>query len=826
MSFISNKLSAHYQETLARAQFLADKNKESHITPQHIFLSLTQQKGSLAAEILNKIDLPSKQEEKNSGDSENLKNKEMIFSPAAKKIIEKSVLLAAQANHKYVGTEHLLLSILDSNLLEIDNIFKNSNIKKNDLVKHLKIVMKNTSRFPDISEALSLIQEMSANEKEKQTNKKNKNNILDYFGTELTNAKIQNNLDPVIGRDQEITRIIQILSRRTKNNPVLLGEPGVGKTAIIDGLAKKIVQGDVPDILIGKKIYSLDLPLLISGTVYRGEFEARLRQVIDEVKKSPEIILFIDEIHNIIGAGSVQGSMDAANILKPALARGEIRCIGATTFEDFKKHIEPDPALVRRFQPVLIKEPSTEESIQILKGLKKTYEKHHGVLISDEAIISAVLLSDRYLPEKFLPDKAIDLIDETAAKIKIRYKKNDHSREISSLKNKIAEKEENKIEAVRLERFSDALNLKEEINELLNEQRKLENKRTETATTWLGEVSEKDIKKIIEEMTNIPLDDLVDEERQRFLGLENKLSERIKGQGMAIKTISSFIKRARAGLSGRERPLGSFIFIGPSGVGKTETAKILAETVFGSARNLIRIDMSEFSEGFNVSRLIGSPAGYVGYKEGGRLTEAVRRQPYSVVLFDEIEKAHPEVYNLLLQVLENGHLTDATGRTVNFKNTLIILTSNLGQENFSEFKQLGFEENKKTINNRETHLIEAEKNIIKKVEQVLKPEFVNRLDKIIVFNPLTLNNIIEIVKIELEKLARSLNEQKIILKWAKEVETFLAKLAYKPNLGARAVRKTIQEIIEDPLADKILNRELLKNKIISLKLKNKKIIFN
>ena len=601
----------------------------------------------------------------------------------------------------------------------------------------------------------------------------------------------------------------------------MVGEAGVGKTAIVEGLAKKIMQKEVPEILANKKIYTLDLSLVVAGTSFRGEFENRLKQILSEVKRNIDIILFIDEIHNLVGVGSATGSMDAANILKPALARGEIRCIGATTPQDYKKYIESDPALERRFQPIFVDEANVDKTIEILQGIKENYETFHQVKISDQALKAAAELSQRYISDRFLPDKAIDLIDEAASAVKIKNYDNPAIKKIVELESLLKDTEEKKQSAVAKERFNLALKYRQLEQGAFTELSALKEKQKNTKQKSLAEITPTDIARIVSKMTGVPLADLISEEKNRLLNLEKKLAEKIIDQQEALESVAEYIRRSRIGIADANRPIGSFIFLGPSGVGKTETARVLAESVFGSPQNLVKIDMSEFAESFNISKLIGAPAGYVGYKEGTKLTDAVRRRPYCVVLFDEIEKAHHQVFNLLLQILEDGRLTDGTGKAINFKNSIIIMTSNLGSDSFNRQAALGFQLKKKIQSQQGWQ--ETQQEVIKKLNTKFPPEFLSRVDKTIVFKPLTLKAIEKIVKIQLEELKNRLINQGIKIEYDPRVAKIIAKISYGPEVGARAIRKNIQEQIESKVAKKILSKKT-KSKKVTVKVKDNKVI--
>ncbi|MFA5029182.1 MAG: ATP-dependent Clp protease ATP-binding subunit [Patescibacteria group bacterium] len=813
-----DKFSNNYKKSLKTAAELAQELAHFWIDPIHLLYGLILQRGSVGAELFNSLELKPAEVKNSIAQSHLSKNQAVTkvlpqFSPDAKKIIQKSVQISYLNRHKYIGTEHLLTAILEVGDQEVKKIFNNFKLSENDLVQRAAAVLKSASKLPDLTEIFQVIGKRSEEYLDPEV-PYGQTGVLDVFGVNLTSPKVQKKIDPVIGREEEISRVIQILSRRTKNNPIILGQPGVGKTAIVEGLAKKILSGDVPEILRDKKIYSLDLTATIAGTMYRGEFENRIKQIIEEVKNRPEVIIFIDEIHNIVGAGSASGSLDTANILKPALARGEIHCLGATTFEDYRKTIENDPALNRRFQPVKIDEPTGEQGRKILLGIKENLENFHHVRINETAISAAITLSQRYLPERFLPDKAIDLIDEACAAIRINKKTSALDKKIYKLTEEISSLNKNKETAIFSENFAEALAFKKQV-ELLNEELgALKKKNQKKSHLNIGEITDKDVAQILTKITGIPLDNLLSSEKRQLLNLDQQIKEMIIGQDGALKTIAGFVKRAKAGLTDETKPLASFIFVGPSGVGKTYTAKILAQSIFNSPEALIRIDMSEYSEKFNISKLIGAPAGYVGYKESGQLTEKVKHRPYSLILFDEIEKAHPEVFNLLLQVLDNGYLTDATGVKINFRNTVIIMTSNLGSHRFQRQKTIGFSQSQEKFSSP------LEKIIINEVKNHFRTEFLNRVDKIIYFNPLSSHDLEDIVKLELKKLEEKLKKQKIALKFSRKLIVFLAKESQKDSPGARAISRTIQELIEMPLSQKILEDRASAGNTVQLSEKN------
>ncbi len=728
------------------------------------------------------------------------------FTPRAKGVIETAMSGCANMGKKFVGTEHLLIGILS----ESDNYairFLNA----------LGIDLATLTNSALQSSGIELNESNTFEEKgKKEKTEKLKN--LEKFGIDLTGEAQKGNLDPCIGRENEIERVVQILCRRTKNNPCLIGEPGVGKTAVIEGIAQKIASGEVPDILRNKRLFTLNLTSMVAGTKYRGDFEERIKSIIDEVTTCKNVILFIDEVHTIIGAGSAEGATDAANILKPALARGEFQLIGATTISEYRKNIEKDSALERRFQPVTVNEPTQEDAVLILKGLRDKYEAHHNVKITDEAIVSAVNLSSRYITDRFLPDKAIDLIDEAASKIRLKASK--ISPEMKQIEEEIANLDEEKTAAINSQDFEKAAKLRDKEIEL---KEKLQKENEDFATKnshFVGEVSTQDIAEIVCSWTGIPLKELDKQESERLLALEDELHKRLIGQDDAVKAVSKAIRRGRVGLKDPKRPIGSFIFSGPTGVGKTELCKALAEAMFGSEDMMIRLDMSEYMEKHTVSRLVGSPPGYVGFEEGGQLTEKVRRHPYSVVLFDEIEKAHPDVFNMLLQILEDGILTDSQGRQVDFKNTVIIMTSNVGARKLTEKKtSFGFITDEKTENE------DIKDSVIGELKNTFRPEFLNRIDDIIVFTKLTRQEIIKIAENMLSNLSARLLNMDIKITFDKSVTEQLAEIGFDENYGARPLRREIQSKIEDTLSEKILEGSIKQNDNVTCKFDGKEFVF-
>lgn len=733
---------------------------------------------------------------------------EVPFTPRCKKVLDRSLEIAKEAGQSISRPEHILLALIKEKE-GVANLILNK-IVKND-IKNISDKLNNIlGRIPN-KENRSI--------KEKEKPKRKDTPTLNLYGIDLIERADKNRLDPVIGRKDETQRLLEILCRRMKNNPCLIGEPGVGKTAVVEGLAQRILLGEVPDMIKNKKIYTLDVTSMLAGAKYRGEFEERLKKVLNEVKYSEDIILFIDEIHNIVGAGGAEGAIDASNILKPALARGEIQCIGATTTDEYRKNIEKDSALERRFQPIVVKEPNKEDSILILHGIKEKYETHHNVKLTDEAIEAAVNLSSRYITDRFLPDKAIDLIDEAAAKVRIesmitppKFFKQEEL--ISNLK---VEKEE----AIKIQDFELAARLRDQELLLQDElERDRELWREENASK-IYEVNKEHIAKVVSKWTQIPVERLTEKESSRLLKLEEKLSKRVIGQLEAIKTISKAVRRSRVGLKDPKRPIGSFAFLGPTGVGKTELCKALAEAMFGDENKFIRLDMSEYMEKHGVARLIGAPPGYVGYEEGGQLTEKVRRSPYSVILFDEIEKAHPDIFNVLLQILEDGVLTDGKGRTVDFKNTIIIMTSNIGADKLDKKNAVGFsarEDKEQDYDNMKSLMLEE-------LKQSFKPEFINRLDDIVVFHSLEKEHLLKIVDLMIGSLKERLNDLQLSLNFSQECKEFLVKKGTELKYGARPLRRVITKYIEDKLSEELLNGNILKGTEVDVLLEDDVVKF-
>ncbi len=740
------------------------------------------------------------------------------FTPRSKRVIENAFIEARKLGYNYIGTEHILIGILR----EADSIAARILLELNTNIPRL---------YNEIIRVINEGEDFVSNEggnnsKGRGKGSYNQTPTLNQFGVDLTKKAEEGKLDPIIGRKEEIERVIQILSRRTKNNPCLIGEPGVGKTAAVEGLAEKIVSGDVPEILKGKRVVTLDISGMVAGSKYRGDFEERIKKALEETKKAGDVILFIDEIHTIVGAGAAEGAIDAANILKPLLARGEIRLIGATTLNEYRKYIEKDAALERRFSPVTINEPSEKDTIKILKGLRDKYEAHHGVKITDEAIEAAVKMSIRYINDRYLPDKAIDLIDEAASRAKLKSFTEPDS--LKKLQEEIEKVESDKEEAVRIQKFEKAAKLRDKQKELQRkyeeEQKKWKNKNNK----MLANITEENVAEVISNWTGIPAKKITEDENERLKNLEKILHERVIGQDEAVEAVAKAIRRGRVGLKDPKRPIGSFLFLGPTGVGKTELSKALAQGLFGDENAMIRIDMSEYMEPHSVSKLIGSPPGYVGFDEGGQLTEKIRRKPYSVILFDEIEKAHPDVMNMLLQILEDGRLTDSQGRTVNFKNTVIIMTSNIGARLITDRKTLGFAKSNKDSKEKEESSKKEYEDIKKEVMDALKkelrPEFINRIDEIIVFHKLTDNEISKIIDIMLKEVTTRLEAQKIKIELEPEVKELIASKGIDKNFGARPLRRTIQSVLEDRLAEEILDNNLQKGKTNKIGVKDGKVV--
>lgn len=781
----------------------------SFVGTEHILYGLVKEGEGLASKILTSQGLKPEYVEEEILRIDGVMNtleSDPEFTPRAKRIIENSAKEAMRMGQNYVGTEHILLALMR----EIDSvavrILIDTNIDPQRIFADLLRLLSEDSPVANYSDS-SFSSSVDTNTP-----------TLNQYGKNLTALAKESKLDPVIGRKNEIQRIIEILSRRTKNNPVLIGEPGVGKTAVVEGLAQMIVDNKVPEILKNKKVVSLDMSAMIAGAKYRGDFEERLKNVLQEIKKAGNIILFIDEMHTIIGAGAAEGAMDAANILKPLLSRGEIQIIGATTLNEYRKHIEKDAALERRFQTVIVDEPTTEDTVKILRGLKDKYEAHHKVKITDEAIKAAVDLSERYINDRFLPDKAIDLIDEACSKIKLRTVT--MPKNILDMENKIEKVSKEKEEAIISQSFEKAAKLRDEEKELKDKVNKARENWKKKEENKEASVNAEDIANVVSAWTKIPVTKLTKTESEKLKNLDLELKKRVIGQDDAVEALARAIKRARVGLQNENRPIGSFMFLGPTGVGKTELTKALAENLFGNENQLIRLDMSEFMEAHSVSKLIGSPPGYVGYDEGGQLTEQVRRKPYSIVLFDEIEKAHPDVFNMLLQILDDGRLTDSTGRTVSFKNTVIIMTSNAGARNIVEHHSIGFM-------NKEDSKKDYEKTrdeVMGELKKIFRPEFLNRLDDIIVFKKLSNESIEKITKIMLDEFIKRLEKKNIKVDVSDDVIKYISKVGFDDTYGARPLRRAIQSKIEDKFAEEMLDGNIKEDSNVKIDLNDDKIV--
>ena len=778
------------RRSIVLAQEEAQRLGNNYIGTEHILLGIISEGESLAAKVLESlgVNLAKVRQEVEAivGRGGQTVQQEMVFTPRAKRVIELAFEEARQLNHNYIGTEHLLLGLIREGEGVAARVLTNLGVDP------AKVRVQTTSL-------------LGAEGQPAAPKGKSKTPTLDAYGRDLTQLARDNKLDPVIGRNSEIERVIQILSRRTKNNPALIGEPGVGKTAIAEGLAQRVIKGDIPEPLRDRRVITLDLAGLVAGTKYRGEFEERMKRVMDEIRGAAgEIILFIDELHTLVGAGAAEGAIDASNIIKPALARGELQCIGATTLNEFRKHIEKDSALERRFQPVMVGEPTVEETIEILKGLRDRYEAHHKVQISDEALAAAARLGDRYITDRFLPDKAVDLIDEASSRVRLQATLPPPAiREADAqLRKLIAEKEA----VVKNQEFDKAASIRDREEKLRLEKAHLEQewRDRKAASERVLCVTADNVAEIVAAWTRIPVSRLAEAETQKLLNMGELLHKRIVGQEQAINVITRAIRRSRAGLKNPNRPIGSFIFLGPTGVGKTEVARSVAAFLFDDEESMIRIDMSEYMEKYSVSRLVGAPPGYVGYEEGGQLTEAVRRRPYSVVLLDEIEKAHPDVFNLLLQVLEDGRLTDSQGRKVDFKNSVIIMTSNVGAIGMTTTTDIGFRPQKLSAEDEVKAYDRMKNRVMEEVKQTFRPEFLNRVDEVIVFHQLTREQIEEIVTLELEKVVREVRTQEMELKITDAAKSLLAKKGWDPQFGARPLRRAIQRMVEDELAEEML----------------------
>ena len=803
------------QRVLSFAQEAALELGHDYVGTEHVLIGLTKVKNGVAAKALEELGILTEdifEAVENQVGRGNKKATSIYMTPRVKHVLELAVQVANRMNHNYVGTEHILLGLLSDGGGVAVGILRAMNIRTDDIVEAIRHILGSSTNGND-------------GRQEGANNNGDLGDLTD-FATDLNESAKQSKIDPVIGRDTEIQRVIQILSRRTKNNPVLIGEPGVGKTAIAEGLAQRIVTGNVPEILRNKRIISLSISSMLAGAKYRGEFEERLKKAIDEVQQHDDMIIFIDEIHTLVGAGATEGAMDAANILKPALARGEFQVIGATTLDEYKKHIEKDAALERRFQPVQVGEPNEEDALEILKGLRDRYEAFHKAKITDEALKAAVSLSSRYITDRFLPDKAIDVVDEAASKVRMQVFS--AAPDVKALEERLKVVKNEKEAAVTSQDFEKAAKLRDEEKTLVKDIDDKKSVAKEESDQKLV-VTEDDIAAVVAQWTGIPVAKIADEESQTLLHLEEELHKRVVGQDDAVTAVAKAVRRARAGLKDPKRPIGSFLFLGPTGVGKTELARALASSLFGDESAMIRLDMSEYMEKHTVSRLVGAPPGYVGYEEGGQLTDAVRRKPYSVILLDEVEKAHADLFNILLQVLDDGRLTESQGRTVDFRNTVIIMTSNLGAKALHKnSSELGFLAPKKsessTNQSNSIDFKEAKKSVMDAVKRHFRPEFLNRIDEMIVFRPLTEEDLKHIVSILMSDVTKRLKERELQLEITSEAMQLLVKEGSDFTMGARPLKRAIQRLIEDPVSDLILKGDVTEGKTIKVDVKDNEIV--
>ncbi|MDQ2084888.1 ATP-dependent Clp protease ATP-binding subunit [Herbivorax sp. ANBcel31] len=778
------------EKAMKFSQEVAMELGHNYVGTEHLLLGLIKEGSGVAARVLQNQAMTEekviKEIEELIGRGEMTNEQPLGLTPRTKRVLELSFREARRIGHNYIGTEHLLLGILKEGESVAVRIIMDLGVDPQKL----------------FHEMLKMLNEEAPNAGGVPKSGKDNSNtpVLNKFGRDLTEMAREAKFDPVVGREKEIERVVQILSRRTKNNPCLIGESGVGKTAIAEGLAQKIVEGNIPETLKDKRVVTLDLSSMVAGAKYRGEFEERLKKALEEIKKSANVVLFIDEMHTIIGAGAAEGAIDASNILKPSLARGEIQVIGATTFDEYRKHVEEDAALERRFQPITVSEPTKEEAIIILKGLRDQYEAHHRVKITDEALVAAVNLSDRYITDRFLPDKAIDLIDEAGSRVRLR--SFTAPPDLKELEEKAEKLKKEKEDAIVCQEFEKAARIRDEEQKIKDELETAKNSWQQKNQTTTDTVDEEEVAGIVGDWTGIPVKRLAEEETERLMNMEEELHKRVIGQDEAVKALAKAIRRGRVGLKDPKRPVGSFIFLGPTGVGKTELSKALAEALFADENAMIRIDMSEYMEKHSVSRLVGSPPGYVGYEEGGQLTEKVRRNPYSVLLFDEIEKAHPDVFNILLQILEDGRLTDSQGRNVDFRNTVIIMTSNVGARLITEPKRLGFGAG---ADDKSKDYKDMKNNVMGELKKTFRPEFLNRIDEIIVFHPLEEKHLVEIVGLMVDVLAKRLKDNAIDIEISDDAKVLLAKKGFDQVFGARPLRRAIQSMIEDKLAEEMLD---------------------
>ncbi len=808
------------RKVMALANQEAQRFNHEYIGTEHILLGLVKEGSGVGANVLKNLDVDLRKvrlevEKLVKSGPDMVTMGKLPQTPRAKKVIEYAIEEARSLNHNYVGTEHLLLGLLRENDGVAAQVLMNLGLKLEDVREEVLNLLGAGMDTESMGSS-----PMSASRGAERTAKggKSKTPALDSFGRDLTELAIQGQLDPVIGRSKEIERVIQILCRRTKNNPVLLGEAGVGKTAIVEGLAQNIINHEVPELLAGKRLVVLDLAMMVAGTKYRGQFEERIKAVMNEVRRAKNVMLFIDELHTLVGAGGAEGAIDASNVLKPALSRGEIQCIGATTLDEYRKYIEKDSALERRFQTIIVEPPNKQETIEILKGLRDRYEAHHRVRIEDEALVQAVELAGRYITGRCMPDKAIDVIDEAGARV--RLKTMTKPPDLTELEKEIERLQSEKDEAVKNADYERAADLRDEATKMLEKKTAMQHEWRDTNNEIDGVVDEEVIAEVVSNITGVPLTRLEKEEAARLLELENELHKRVVSQDEAINAVSKTVRRSRSGLKDPNRPMGSFIFVGPSGVGKTLLARALAEFMFGNEDALIQMDMSEYMEKHNVSRLIGAPPGYVGYEEGGQLTERIRRRPYSVVLLDEIEKAHSDVYNMLLQIMEEGRLTDSFGRHVDFRNVVLIMTSNIGADLIKN--QSGFGFGKRT---EESNYDKMKDRILKEVERYFRPEFLNRLDDVIMFRSLTREHLEIIVNYELKKVFGRVSEKGFELEVAEAAKEFLIDKGYNPEFGARPLRRAIERYVEDPLSEDILRGNLKGKNLVKVTVKDEHLHF-
>ncbi len=800
------------RKVVVKAQDEARFLKQNYIGTEHILLGLIDEKEGIAARVFYELNVSfdeiraAVREVVTEGTSESYEH--IPFTPRAKKVLELSLREALQMGHNYIGTEHILLGLLREGEGVAARVLNSMGITLDNVKEKVKELLNKQSYYSEPEKTIA------------EKNQKKPLKMLVQYGKDLTLLAQEGKLDPLIGRRKEIDRIIQILSRRTKNNPILIGDSGVGKTAIVEGLAQFICCKKVPSNLIGKKIFTLDLGALIAGSRYRGDFEERLKKVLAEIKDDGDIILFIDEVHTLVGAGAAEGAIDAASILKPMLARGEIQAIGATTVNEYRKYVEKDKALERRFQPIFINEPTVYETIEILKGLKDRYESFHDLNITEDAIVAAAKLSQRYISDRFLPDKAIDLIDEAASRVRVRTLT--APPDLKEIELNIEKIVREKKKAIESQDFEKAAQLRDKEKQLIKEKKEIEEINIRSKKTGKEIVNESEITEVLSNWTGVPVYKLTSSESSKLLRMEDELHKRVVGQDEAIKTVSQAIRRSRSGLKDPKRPIGSFMFLGPSGVGKTELAKTIAEFLFDKEEALIQIDMSEYMEKHSVSKLVGSPPGYVGYDEGGQLTELVRRKPYSVILLDEIEKAHPDVFNILLQIFEDGHLTDSQGKRVDFKNTVIIMTSNLGAREIQKNTPMGF----KKVNTEDLSYDEIKEKVMSELKQTFRPEFLNRVDEVTVFHKLQKQQIYSIMDLMMSRVQQQLELQGIIIELKKSAKDLLLEKGYDPAMGARPMRRCIQNLIEDPLSEKLISGEIKSGQKVEISARDKKMHFD